>query len=147
MAAQESLQRKLAQVGHAPPGPPEDNRKREIMARLFGDTSAPARIGRFIDLGLLGHGAMGTVRRAYDEQVAREVAIKLVRNRSSRKRHDRLLREAQALGQLSHPNVVQVFEAGEIARGPVAKIGLPRRICVGTHACWASAAELARRND
>ena len=42
---------------------------------------------------------------------------------------------------------VWVFEAGEITRGPVAKIGLPRRICVGTHACWASAAELARRND
>ena len=51
-----------------------------------------------------------------------------------------------AVATVPYMGIVE-FEAGEIARGPVAKIGLPRRICVGTHACWASAAELARRND
>ncbi|MCA9706132.1 MAG: serine/threonine protein kinase [Myxococcales bacterium] len=93
----------------------EDERRRDVKARLFGNPIPPRRIGRFIDLGLLGHGAMGTVRRAYDERLAREVAIKLVRHGSAPRHHDRLLREAQALAQLSHPNVVQIYEVGELA--------------------------------
>ncbi|MEM7156920.1 MAG: serine/threonine-protein kinase [Myxococcota bacterium] len=110
-----SLERKLIRVGHTPADEDADaDRKRGIMARIFGDPAPPRRIGRFIDLGLLGHGAMGTVRRAYDEHLAREVAIKVIRHRSTQKRRDRLLREAQALGQLSHPNVVQVYEVGEV---------------------------------
>ncbi|MEX1369157.1 MAG: serine/threonine-protein kinase, partial [Nannocystaceae bacterium] len=116
MAEQPQLEHALAKIGHdrantaARPG-----RKQDIKAKLFGDPAAPARIGRFIDLGLLGRGAMGTVRRAYDEQLAREVAIKLVNDeRSSPQHRDRLKREAQALAQLSHPNVVQIYEVGDV---------------------------------
>ncbi|MCA9708277.1 MAG: serine/threonine protein kinase, partial [Myxococcales bacterium] len=89
-------------------------RKQRTKARLFGDPPPPRRIGRFLDLGLLGRGAMGTVRRAYDERLAREVAIKLVSDPAARHHHDRLLREARALAKLSHPNVVQIYETGEL---------------------------------
>ncbi|MCB9714006.1 MAG: tetratricopeptide repeat protein [Myxococcales bacterium] len=111
------LEDQLERLGQAraedPPG--EEARKQGIKARLFGDPTPPSeRFGRFVDLGPLGHGAMGTVRRAYDARLAREVAIKVVRDRSGRRPNDRLLREAQALAQLSHPNVVQVYESGEI---------------------------------
>ncbi|MCX4243968.1 serine/threonine-protein kinase [Paraliomyxa miuraensis] len=116
MAENIQIEDALARLGHArAEGEPDDEYKRDIKARIFGSPRPPRRIGRFIDLGLLGHGAMGTVRRAYDERLAREVAIKLVRHGSAPRHHDRLLREAQALAQLSHPNVVQIYEVGELA--------------------------------
>jgi tetratricopeptide (TPR) repeat protein/tRNA A-37 threonylcarbamoyl transferase component Bud32 len=94
---------------------PARARKQGIKARLFGDPPVPARIGRFVDLGPIGQGAMGTVRRAYDERLGREVAIKRVLDPFAHQHHDRLLREAQALAKLSHPNVVQIYEVGEDA--------------------------------
>ncbi|MCX4242310.1 tetratricopeptide repeat protein [Paraliomyxa miuraensis] len=108
------LEDRLAKLGREPTDDaPAQARKQGIKTRLFGDPAPPSRIGRFLDLGLLGRGAMGTVRRAYDERLAREVAIKLVSDASARHHHERLLREAQALAKLSHPNVVQIYEAGE----------------------------------
>jgi tetratricopeptide (TPR) repeat protein/predicted Ser/Thr protein kinase len=79
------------------------------------ETLQPAlrrRLGRFSVLGILGRGAMGTVLEAYDDTLARTVALKLLHGRVDELRKDRLLREAQALAQLSHPNVVQVYEIG-----------------------------------
>lgn len=89
--------------------------------RLRGhiSTDAPvhrsAGIGRFILLETLGSGAMGEVYAAYDGHLDRKVAIKLVHSRTARSHtaKKRLLREAQTLAQVSHPNVVQVYEAGE----------------------------------
>ncbi|PRQ04645.1 Serine/threonine-protein kinase PK-1 [Enhygromyxa salina] len=70
-------------------------------------------IGRFVILRLLGEGGMGKVYVGYDEQLDRKVAIKLLRPQAAAKRAEqRLVREAQALARLSHPNVVQVYEAG-----------------------------------
>jgi eukaryotic-like serine/threonine-protein kinase len=70
------------------------------------------RLGRFSVIGVLGRGAMGTVLEAYDDTLARTVALKLLHGRVDATRKERLLREAQALAQLSHPNVVQVYEVG-----------------------------------
>ncbi len=39
---------------------------------------------------------------------------------------------------------VWVFEGADVSRGPIARVALPERICVGTHSCWASAAQLER---
>ncbi|MCA9705204.1 MAG: serine/threonine protein kinase [Myxococcales bacterium] len=105
----------LARLGEAQALDPADHERKDIIkAAILGNPVPPRRIGRFVDLSLLGHGAMGTVRRAYDEQLAREVAIKLVRPGSVPSYHGRLLREAQALAQLSHPNVVQIYEVGQL---------------------------------
>jgi eukaryotic-like serine/threonine-protein kinase len=88
-------------------------RKANVRAALFKKPE-PVRIGRFILLERLGAGAMGEVYAAYDEQLDRKVALKLVRStvKDSERADERLLREAQTLAQVSHPNVVQVYEAG-----------------------------------
>ncbi|MEM9457376.1 MAG: serine/threonine-protein kinase [Myxococcota bacterium] len=78
----------------------------------------PARIGRFIVLGPLGRGGMGVVVRAYDPTLDRQVAVKLMHPGLGRRHRGRLLREAQALARLSHPNVVQVYEVGEHHKQP-----------------------------
>ena len=71
------------------------------------------RIGRFAVLRELGRGVMGQVYLGYDEQLDRKVAIKLLRVATpSESASLRLLREAQALAKLSHPNVVQIHEVG-----------------------------------
>ena len=77
--------------------------------------AAPTKIGRFTVLRELGAGGMGVVYAAYDEQLDRKVAVKLLRGEpghDTTEGHARLLREAQALARLSHPNVVAVYEVG-----------------------------------
>ncbi len=73
----------------------------------------PATIGRYLVLGQLGAGAMGVVHTAYDPELDRKVAIKLLRGRASPEASARLVREAQAMAKLSHPNVVPVYDVGE----------------------------------
>ena len=68
-------------------------------------------IGRFLLLGQLGAGGMGVVYAAHDPDLDRRVALKLV-TRSDDLSRDRLLREAQALARLAHPNVVTVHDVG-----------------------------------
>ncbi|MES1207857.1 MAG: serine/threonine-protein kinase, partial [Pseudomonadota bacterium] len=65
--------------------------------------------------GLLGRGGMGEVYAAYDPDLDRKIALKLLRARGGSSDADggtRLLREAQAIARLSHPNVVVVFDVG-----------------------------------
>ncbi len=84
---------------------------------LLTPTSTPllARIGRFTVLEGLGEGGMGIVYAAYDDQLDRKVAVKVLRNDTMRKdplARDRMLREAQAMARVSHPNIVTVHEVG-----------------------------------
>ena len=74
-------------------------------------------IGRYIVLGKLGEGGMGTVASAYDPELDRKVALKLVRGDGDAEGAARLLREARALARLRHPNVVVVHDVGEYERG------------------------------
>jgi len=70
-------------------------------------------IDRFVVLGLLGRGGMGEVYAAYDPELDRKVAIKLLRAQDDVfDRKSRLLREAQAIAKLQHPNVVVVYDVG-----------------------------------
>ncbi len=82
-------------------------------APVVNELPAPTRVDRFVILRELGSGAMGTVYVAYDEELNRKVALKVMRTMGQGKAdvHSRMLREAQGLARLSHPNVVQVYEA------------------------------------
>ena len=86
----------------------------ELMAaRLFGAAAAPVKVGRFTVIDRLGEGGMGVVYAAYDELLDRKVALKLLHAAVRAGGGDeRLLREAQAMARLSHPNIVSVFEVG-----------------------------------
>ncbi len=80
------------------------------------ETLPPApRLGRYVIVRHLGSGGMGSVYVAYDEELDRRVAIKLLHNTDDDAHaRARMLREAQALARLSHPNVVQIHDIGEL---------------------------------
>jgi len=78
-----------------------------------------ACIGSYVMIDAIGEGGMGIVYKAYDPELERPVAIKLVHAHASGDdpsavsvQRDRLLREAKALARLAHPNVLAVFDVG-----------------------------------
>jgi serine/threonine protein kinase len=76
--------------------------------------SPAARIGRFAVLSRVGEGGMGVVYAAYDGELDRRVALKLLApGMVGPEGRARLRREAQAMAKLSHPNVVPIYEVGE----------------------------------
>jgi serine/threonine protein kinase/tetratricopeptide (TPR) repeat protein len=79
---------------------------------LFGD-DVQVTVGHYTVLHMLGAGNMGKVFVCHDPKLDRRVAVKVVIRKTEPKAHDRLLREAQALAKLSHPNVVQIHEIGQ----------------------------------
>jgi serine/threonine protein kinase/Tfp pilus assembly protein PilF len=88
-----------------------------------GTTILPpgTRVGRYVLLADIGIGGMGVVYKAYDPQLERPIALKLLRaagdDEAAQRFRQRLLREAQALAQLSHPNVVAVHDVGTFGEG------------------------------
>jgi eukaryotic-like serine/threonine-protein kinase len=76
-----------------------------------------ARLGRYEITDVIGAGAMGFVFAANDPELGRTVALKLLRSNDTTAEalRPRLLREAQALAKLSHPNVVTVHDVGMFA--------------------------------
>jgi tetratricopeptide (TPR) repeat protein len=84
------------------------------------DASAPlpTRIGRFVIVRKLGEGGMGVVFDAFDPELERRVAIKVLRPAMRNDRNSqgqaRLQREAQTMARLSHPNVVQIYEVDQV---------------------------------
>ncbi|MEM7157948.1 MAG: serine/threonine-protein kinase [Myxococcota bacterium] len=89
---------------------------------LSGGGEAPqiergSALGRYLVVDRLGAGGMGVVYRAFDPDLDRSVALKLVgvgwnAGSESDQERSRLLREAQAMARLSHPNVIPVFDVG-----------------------------------
>ncbi|GLH72846.1 hypothetical protein GETHLI_13480 [Geothrix limicola] len=77
-------------------------------------------LGTYRILAPLGAGGMGEVYRAHDERLGRDVAIKVLSGAfgSDGDRLRRFQQEARVLASLSHPNVVQIFEAGEHEGSP-----------------------------
>jgi serine/threonine-protein kinase len=77
------------------------------------------RVGRYEITGELGRGAMGVVYRALDPAIGRTVAIKSIRltdladAAEIARMRERLLREAQSAGLLSHPGIVTIFDVEE----------------------------------
>ena len=79
-----------------------------------------ARSSRYVTLEQVGRGGMGRVLRAYDPKLQREVALKEVHNDAlDEESTARLVAEARAMAKLSHPNVVAVYDVGELVSGEV----------------------------
>lgn len=78
------------------------------------ETAAAGRIGRFEIRARLGEGAFGTVYRAFDPELERDVALKVAKSGTltTPRRIERFLREAKAAAQLRHPHIVPVYDAG-----------------------------------
>lgn len=77
-------------------------------------------IDRFVIRRVLGSGGMSVVYDGFDPELHRRVAVKVLRNRSGSDDggHDRdlIMREAQAMARLNHPNVITVYQVGEHER-------------------------------
>src|SRR5437660_1722062 len=73
------------------------------------------RLNKFELHQLIGEGAMGVVWKAYDTELRRYVALKLLSTRigETREMRDRFLREARTAGGIQHPNIVTVYDLGE----------------------------------
>jgi len=76
--------------------------------------------GRYQIIGELGRGSMGVVYQAYDPQIGRPVALKVLRQDrvSSEAFVLRFLTEGKAIGRLSHPNIVSIYDIGQ-GRGTI----------------------------
>ena len=80
----------------------------------LGPPTTSATLGRYAMLHELGRGGMGVVWAAYDGQLDRKVAVKVVReDRAHPDARARLELEAKALAKLQHPNVVAVHDVGD----------------------------------
>jgi len=105
-----SLDRAMAVA--RPPSGPRDAVLRAARAALFADVEAPEQIDRYVIDRRLGAGGMGVVWAARDRRLGRPVAIKLLKRCDTPGDRGRLMREAQALARLAHPNVVEVYDVG-----------------------------------
>jgi tetratricopeptide (TPR) repeat protein len=79
-------------------------------------------VGRFVVVDVLGEGGMGIVYKAYDPVLDRPIALKLLAARgdagpTSVATRERVLREAQALARVAHPNVIAVHDVGTFDEG------------------------------
>ena len=70
------------------------------------------KVGRYRIIGEIGHGGMGVVYCALDEEIGRTVALKMLKPDSLAMK-ERLRQEARTIGALSHPNIVTVFDLGQ----------------------------------
>jgi tetratricopeptide (TPR) repeat protein len=109
----------VKELASAPTLPSDDMQRvrQGVLHRLFGDHDAPMRLGRYELRRHIGRGGMGTVYAAWDPRLGREIALKIVQCDAPAGFDEtammaRLVREAQAMARISHPNVVEVYDVG-----------------------------------
>ena len=107
-------------LGVAAAGQPAGTKPAELVGRTPGPSAAPHNLtagdafGRYEIRGLLGEGGEGTVYRAYDTQLRREVALKIPAFDTAAEPAvlERFVRQAQAAAAIQHPNVCPIYDAG-----------------------------------
>jgi serine/threonine-protein kinase len=84
------------------------------------DSPLGKKIGKYEVLERVGQGAMGVVYKARDPLMRRVVAIKTMSSEiaTEPELHERFFREAQSAGNLSHRNIITIYELGEEGRRP-----------------------------
>ncbi|MEM7152652.1 MAG: serine/threonine-protein kinase [Myxococcota bacterium] len=83
-----------------------------LLTRVFGHEQTTEKFGRYEVGPRLGAGAFGEVYESTDPRLDRKVALKLLHRGATSVQIERLRREAQAMAQVEHPNLVAVFEIG-----------------------------------
>lgn len=89
------------------------------------DQRTPQSCGRYVIVERVGVGGMGAVYSAYDPELDRKVALKLIRvpatkahdqttAATSQDLHNQLVREAKSMARIAHPNVVPIFDVGSV---------------------------------
>jgi eukaryotic-like serine/threonine-protein kinase len=98
--------------------PPKD-RDRAETSSAAAPSHDKQNIGRYEDLGLIGFGGMGEVRRVRDYELNRTLAIKIAHEKilNHSAALSRFLDEAQVEAQLQHPNILPVHELGRLPDG------------------------------
>jgi len=105
----------------SPSDPPSSETSDTVTSSTFPGRRAPLHrgsvVGRYIVIERAGEGGMGVVYKAYDPELERPVALKLLHAgprsvEDAERRSARLLREAKALARLQHPHVVAVHDVG-----------------------------------
>ena len=84
----------------------------QLMTKRMAQNGGINRVGKYELRGKLGEGSMSTVFSAWDPELEREVAIKMLKYKLAfnDKFRDRFEREAKTIASLNHPNIVNVFE-------------------------------------
>ncbi|MEM6990905.1 MAG: hypothetical protein AAF721_10420, partial [Myxococcota bacterium] len=81
------------------------------LDRRGGEHAPGTQVGRYLLAELIGRGATSAVYAAYDPELGRTVALKLIAGGRG-PRGERLVKEARALAAINHPNVVTVHDVG-----------------------------------
>jgi len=78
------------------------------------------KLGRYLIREIIGEGAMARVFKAYDPEIDREIAVKLLKSQLAEddQYRARFLREAKGAGTLSHPNIVTIYDVGVDGKHP-----------------------------
>lgn len=103
----------------SPPSPSVSLTSQKKLEPIEEAPKEKKKIGRYLDLGLLGKGGMGEVRKVHDPILNRTLAMKIIH--SKLKGHprtlNRFIEEAQIVAQLQHPNMLPVHELGKLPDG------------------------------
>ena len=97
--------------------PPGDAPRDSTPRVPYSPLSSGSRVGRYEVRRLIGSGGMGDVYEAYDPELDRAIALKLLRPELSARREltERLRREARLMARIVHPDVITVHDVGRTA--------------------------------